>query len=121
MPNWCNNILTIDGPADDVSKGLWLARNEYAESDRPDVRRDTQDSNGTKIPCHEFETVDFPPTEFLKKLSRMLPGSIVMCTYSEPFGGKRGFMSYEKGELYECQLERFVLEELLSKAPVAAP
>jgi hypothetical protein len=112
MPNWCLNTLTIEGPADDNAKGLWLARHEYAESDRPDVRREIASSDGTMIPCYEFDTIDEPPAEFLRKLSRMLPGALVKCAYWEPFGGKRGFLSYSAGELFECQQERFVLEEL---------
>jgi hypothetical protein len=114
MSNWCSNILTFDGPAADVEKGLWLARNEYAESDRPDVRREILGDDGVLSPCFEFDTQDWPPQRFLEKLATMLPGILVKCSFSEPFGGVGGFVSYRDGNLWECQTERMTLEEAFS-------
>ena len=76
--------------------------------------RETPDSSGTVIPCHEFETVDVPPAECLQELSLMEPGAIVKCTFWEPFGGNRGFLAYRDGELWESKLEHFVVEKLRS-------
>lgn len=120
MANWCSNILTFYGPAADVEKGLWLARNEYAESGRPDVRRELIGADGSTEPCFEFETHDWPPTEFLKKLSTMLPGTLVLCRFSEPFGGAGGFISYKNSTLWECEIERFMLEEMGTGTPEQA-
>jgi hypothetical protein len=120
MANWCSNILTFDGPAADVEKGLWLARNEFAESRSPDVRREFIGVDGIASPCFEFETRDWPPTEFLKKLSTMLPGTFVLCRFSEPFGGVGGFFSYRDGSLWECEIERFMLEEMGTESPEQA-
>ena len=89
-------------------------RHKFAESARPDVVRETPDSSGTVIPCHEFETVDVPPAECLQELSLMEPGAIVKCTFWEPFGGNRGFLAYRDGELWESKLEHFVVEKLRS-------
>jgi hypothetical protein len=116
MPNHCTNNLTLDGPADDVAKGLWLARNEYAESGRPDARREVFGEDGVLFPCFEFETPDCPPQGFLKKLSTMLPGTLVKCAFSEPFGGVGGFFAYRDGELWECQVERFTIEDAVRPA-----
>ena len=121
MANWCSNILTFDGPAADVEKGLWLARNEFAESRSPDVRREFIGEDGIASPCCEFETHDFPPTDVLKKLSTMLPGTLVLCRFSEPFGGAGGFISYKNSILWECEIERFMLEEMGTRGPEHAP
>ena len=76
--------------------------------------RETPDSSGTVIPCHEFETVDVPPAECLQELSLMLTGAIVKCTFREPFGGNRGFLAYRDCELWESKFEHFVVEKLRS-------
>jgi hypothetical protein len=116
MPNFCTNILTLEGLADDVAKGLWLARNEYAETGRPDVRREILGEDGLPRPCFEFETLNSPPQGFLRKLSAMLLGTLVKCCFSDPFGGVGGFFAYRDGELWECRVERFTIEDAPSSA-----
>jgi hypothetical protein len=116
MANWSHNNLTLNGPAHDVAKGLWLARHEYAESARPDVRREILGEDGVLTQCFEFETPDCPPQGFLRKLSAMLPRTLVKCAFSEPFGGVGGFFAYRDGELWECQVERFTIEDAVSPA-----